>query len=181
MSETAATILAPWANFYIMLGSAAAGLTGLMFVVITIVMGTQRLQQSRDGISTYSTPTVVHFGAALLTAAILVAPWHGERSPAFLTGVLGTVGVAYIARLMLQAKRLTAYTPDVEDWTWYSAVPLVAYAALLVGAILLHDRSANAPFVLAGGAAMLIFIGIRNAWDIVTYLAIGSAEEPPET
>ena len=178
MIEIAATLLAPWANYYIMIGSAAAALTGLMFVVITIVTGAQRTQHSGDGISTYSTPIVVHFGSALLTAAILIAPWQGVRSPAFLTGMLGTVGIAYVARLMLQAKRLTAYTPDIEDWVWYSAVPLLAYGAILTGAVLLHDVSPKGPFVLASGAAMLIFIGIRNAWDIVTYLAIGNAEPP---
>jgi hypothetical protein len=59
-----------------MAGSSAAALTGLMFVVITLVSGTERLRQSPDGISTFSTPTVVHFCAALLVSAVLSAPWR---------------------------------------------------------------------------------------------------------
>ncbi len=33
--------------------------------------------------------------------------------------------------------------------------------------------SVDALFVLAGGVVLLIFIGIRNAWDIVTFIATG--------
>ena len=29
------------------------------------------------------------------------------------------------------------------------------------------------------GVMLLIFIGIHNAWDIVTYLATGAGEDPP--
>ncbi|MBV8117920.1 MAG: hypothetical protein JOZ01_08060, partial [Candidatus Eremiobacteraeota bacterium] len=76
MAENASALLVPWGSFYVMTGSSAAALTGLMFVVITLVMGTQRLTQSRDGVSTFSTPTVVHFCSALFVSALLAAPWH---------------------------------------------------------------------------------------------------------
>ncbi|MBV9232567.1 MAG: hypothetical protein JO030_00880, partial [Candidatus Eremiobacteraeota bacterium] len=35
-------LLAHWANFYVMIGSSAAALTGLMFVVITLVTNMER-------------------------------------------------------------------------------------------------------------------------------------------
>ena len=41
MLEAALSPLAPWQNFYVIIGSAAAALTGLMFVVITLIMGTR--------------------------------------------------------------------------------------------------------------------------------------------
>jgi len=39
----------------------------------------------------------------------------------------------------------------------------------------------QALFALAGGALLLIFIGIRNAWDIVTFIAIGGIDEQPSS
>lgn len=181
MLETASSVLDPWSNFYILIGSAAAGLTGLMFVVITLVMGTERLRKAEDGIATFSTPTVVHFGAALLVSAILSAPWHLLLHPAIVLGLVGLVGVGYLVRIMYRTKRLTAYDPDMEDWAWYSILPFVAYAVILVGAVLLPLVAAQALFVLAFGAALLVFIGIHNAWDIVTYIALGSVDKPPES
>jgi hypothetical protein len=179
MLESAPSVLTPWSNFYIMIGSAAASLTGLMFVVITLVMGTERLKKAEDGISTFSTPTVVHFGAALLVSAILSAPWHWLLHPAILLGLLGSAGVVYLVRIMYRTKRLTNYNPDVEDWAWYAILPFVAYAVTLAGAVMLPFFPAQALFVLALGATLLVFIGIHNAWDIVTYIALGSANEPP--
>ena len=181
MAETASSLLTPWSNFYIMTGSAAASLTGLMFVVITLVTGAERLRKSPDGISTFSTPTVAHFGAALYASAVLSAPWRSLVYPATLLGLTGLFGVVYVSRMVSRTKRLSTYSPDIEDWTWYTVLPIVAYGAILAGAIMLSAIAAGALFALAGGVVLLIFIGIRNAWDIVTYIAVGGADEPPSS
>jgi hypothetical protein len=47
-----------------------------------------------------------------------------------------------------------------------------AYLAILAGAITLVSHPVEALFVFAGGSGLLIFIGIHNSWDIVTYLAV---------
>jgi hypothetical protein len=49
---------------------------------------------------------------------------------------------------------------------------MTAYTVLLVSAILLPGHSTPALFVTAAGLMLLLFIGIRNAWDIVTYVAL---------
>ena len=181
MTETASSILTPWSTFYVMTGSAAATLTGLMFVVITLVTGAERLRKAPDGISTFSTPTVVHFGAALLVSAILIAPWHSLVHPATLLGLAGLFGVVYILRVTFRTRRQSVYSPDIEDWTWFGILPFVAYSAILTAAILLSAIPVGALFALGGSVVFLIFIGIRNAWDIVTYIAVGGLDEPPSS
>ena len=86
----------------------------------------------------------------------------------------------YIARITFLTRRLTAYTPDTEDWAWYGVMPTIAYASIFIGAIALLEIPAKAMFVVAGGVVLLIFTGIRNAWDVVTYLAIEGPQGPPE-
>ncbi len=181
LEPLASSLLAAWSSFYVLTGSAAAALTGLMFVVITLVMGTNRVRRSRDGISTFSTPTVAHFGAALLISAVLSAPWHSLIYPAIVLGLAGLYGVVYVLRLMYRTKRITAYDADFEDWAWYNVLPMVAYGAMVIAAILLFSNISSALFVFAAAVALLIFIGIRNAWDIVTYIAISDAEEPSDS
>jgi hypothetical protein len=178
MTETIASVLTPWSNFYTMIGSSAGALTGLMFVVITLVTRVER-QNTHDGISTFSTPTVVHFCAALLISAILNAPWRSLLGPATLLGLAGLCGVVYVLCIMYRTKRLTMYRPDLDDWAWYTILPFIAYGAILVSAILLPAIPVGALFALAAGVMLLIFIGIRNAWDIVTYIATGGPDEPP--
>src|SRR5438067_6656686 len=76
MQEAAASALGAWRDFYVIAGTAAATLTGLTFVALTLVAGARRTAGSSGGIGAFSTPTVVHFGAALLVAALLSAPWR---------------------------------------------------------------------------------------------------------
>jgi hypothetical protein len=171
--EVAMSLLKAWSGFYLMTSSSAAALTGLMFIVITLVTGTERLQKSPDGISTFSTPTVVHFCAALFISAVLSAPWSGLITPAIVLALAGVYGIVYLLRVTHRTRRLSNYNPDIEDWAWYSVLPFFAYGAILAGAILLAFIPAKGLFVLAGGVLGLIFIGIRNAWDVVTFIAIG--------
>lgn len=179
MTESVPGLLTPWSNFYIMVGSAAAGLTGLMFVVITLVSGTERVRRSPDGISAFSTPTVAHFGTALLVAVVLAAPWRSLVEPAALLGLVGLSGLAYLLRVTAKQMRMTAYEPDLEDWIWYTIFPLIAYGAILAGAITFFTTPSLGMFVLAVGPVLLIFIGIRNAWDIVTFIAVQDSTKPP--
>ncbi len=53
-----------------------------------------------------------------------------------------------------------------------TVLPLVSYTALVVAAILLPSHPVPALFVIAAGTMLLLFIGIHNAWDVVTYTAI---------
>lgn len=178
MSESAQTLLGAWTNFYVMLGSSAAALTGLMFVVITIVSGTERARKTPDGISVFTTPTVIHFAAALLISANFVAPWHSLVGAAVIPGLIGLFCLIHIVRVIFRARRFSAYTPDLEDWTYYTILPIVAHATILAGATLLAISTVTALFMVAGGAVLLIFIGIRNAWDVVTFIVMDSLQEP---
>jgi hypothetical protein len=60
----------------------------------------------------------------------------------------------------------------LEDWIFHCALPLTAYAAILAAAILLRRNPAPSLFVAGGAALLLLFVGIHNAWDAVTYIAL---------
>ncbi len=173
MQEAVLSPLAPWQNFYVIIGSAAATLTGLMFVVITLIAGVRvRVSSPSGALGAFSTPNVVHFGAALLVAAILSAPWQALWNAGLLLGLSGLGGVSYVIIVVRRARRQTDYQPVLEDWLWHTVFPLVSYTALVVAAILLPGHPAPALFVIAAGTMLLLFIGIHNAWDNVTYTAI---------
>ncbi len=176
--ESAPTLLGPWSSFYVMTGSSAAALTGLMFVVITLTNDSERLRRAPDGIATFSTPVVMHLTAALLVSALLCAPWHSLAYVDVLIGLAGLYGIYYVARVFVRAKGLTSYALDLEDWSWYMVLPFLAYSAMLAGAIAARAIPVQALFAVAAAVLSLIFIGIRNAWDIVTFIATGGPDRP---
>ena len=172
--------LTGWESFYVITGSSAGALTGLMFVVITLV-AEARSQSPAHGVAAFTTPTIVHFCVALLVSAILSAPWPALSNAGLPLGVSGLGGLIYAAVVVRRMWRLPTYRPDREDWLWYAACPLVAYTTLVVAAILLPGRPAPALFGIAAVTLVLLFIGIRNAWDTVTFLAVARAESQNES
>ncbi len=159
------SFLTTWQNFYVIIGSAAATLTGLMFVVITLIAGVRvRVSSASGGVAAFGAPTVVHFCAALLVAAILSAPWQVLWHAGLLLGLSGLGGVTYVVIAVRRARRLTDYQPVLEDWLWYTVFPLVSYTALVVAAIVLPGNPAPALFVTGAVTVLLLFIGIHNAW-----------------
>ena len=173
MQEAGVSFLTTWQTFYVIIGSAAATLTGLMFVVISLIVGSRaRVSPGSAGIATFSTPTVVHFGAVLLISTILNAPWPAPWNASLLLGLSGLGGVIYVIIVLRRTRRQTDYQPVLEDWLWHTVFPLVSYTAFVVAAILLPGHPAPALFIIAAGTMLLLFIGIHNAWDNVTYLAL---------
>ena len=70
-----------WDNFYLMLGPAAVGLIGLLFVVVTLTAGFDRSKAIR-GQALYLTPTALHFGMVMVISAIAMAPRLGPAATA---------------------------------------------------------------------------------------------------
>ena len=171
--------LATWSNFYVIVGSSAGALTGLTFVVISL-FGGRRLENPSRGLNAYTTPIVVHFGAVLVIAAILSAPWMTLVPVALLLGLGSLAGLVYAAVVVWRIAHTVSYLPEWDDWLWYGVLPVVAYAAILVSAILLLNHANSALFGIAAGLVLLLAIGIRNAWDVVTYLAFQQLS-PPQT
>src|SRR5690348_16442845 len=73
--ENAMTPLAEWDNFYVIVGSSAGALTGLMFVVVTLIAD-RRAHGGGGDVAAHGTPNVFHFCAVLLVSAMLAAPWQ---------------------------------------------------------------------------------------------------------
>ena len=170
--------LAAWSSFYVMTGSSAAALTGLVFVVTTL-LGSREDLKSSEGVAIFSTPTVMHFGTTLLVAAVLTAPWRSFTGPRICIACVALLGLAYVVRSALRTRRLAEYRLDLDDWIWYAMLPLVTYGTLLGGAMALHRAAGAALYVIAGAVLLMLFIGIRNAWDVAAFIATGGPDRNP--
>lgn len=68
-----------------------------------------------------------------------------------------------------RVRQQTAYKPEFEDWLFHILLPFAAYAMLSISALVANHHARGALFGVATAALMLLFIGIHNAWDAVTY------------
>src|SRR5947209_16292084 len=154
METSAHAVLSQWENFYVIVGSSAGGLTGLMFVVVALVADSS-MPRTPESMNAFGTPNVIHFLATLVIAAILSVPWQRLKDPAHVIGFGALAGIVCVLIVLRRMLRQKGYTMVLEDWVWHFFLPMIAYTTLFVGAAgLSHDQPwsffvvAAVPFVL---------------------------------
>lgn len=165
-------ILGPWHDFFSLVGTAAATLIGLMFVAASV--GTGFFTEERQvGLRTLLSPTVVAFGVVLAACIVGVLPSPIWAAPALLLGCIGALGFTYSVLVWRRMVRHgIAEKIDLEDRIWYAFAPAIAYVGLIGAGIAfaLHCEASTA--LLAAAICMLLLAGIRNAWDMTTWVVL---------
>ena len=172
--------LTEWNDFYVIVGSAAGALIGLQFVVMTLIADRPQARAPEAG-AAFATPTIVYFGVVLLLSAIGTMPWHGLVKLSIIWGVVGVSAIVYTAVVIRRMKGQTAYKPVFEDWLFHVVLPLAAYAMLAISAFAASSYIRRALFFVGAAAVLLLFVGIHNAWDAVTYHVYASKPAPLKT
>jgi len=159
-----------WTSFYSLIGSAAAGLIGLIFIVITLSNRRGRPSSLR-AFALYMTPTIFHFGAALAVSAFIEIPGSGPRETAAVLGLVALAGLACCLRSAMGILRTPGSAPHWSDFWLYAGLPAALYAALIASAAGDWANAAWAARAMAGLLLALLLLGVRNAWDTVTWIA----------
>jgi hypothetical protein len=163
------TPLSVWQDFYVIVGSSAGALIGLQFVVLTLIASRPVGAGTAQAGHAFATPTIVHFGSVLLLAGMMSAPWQEIAPAAVLWGLLGFTGIVYAAVVTRRMQRQSVYKPVFEDWLFHVLLPFAAYTTLAAAAFAAGSHLRLALFGIGAAALLLLFIGIHNAWDAVTY------------
>jgi hypothetical protein len=172
--------LSGWENFYVIVGSSAGALIGLQFVVMTLIADSPLSTDVERASNAFATPSIVHFGAVLLLSALASAPWEGVATAAIVWGVLGVTGSIYVLIVARRMRIQAAYSPVFEDWLFHALLPLLAYVLLTASACAARSMIGTALFGMGTAALLLLFVGIHNAWDAVTYHVFQRKQRRPE-
>ena len=180
MSVSLDQALRDWRDFYMLGGTAAATLVGLMFVFASI--GASRFSDKYLApMRAFITPTVVHFASALFVCLVSIMPCHDERSLGAVLGVGALIGVAYCGGIFAFILRRFAAGLTWEDRAFYALLPLAGYLGLLASSALEFDGRPYDANISAGAAILVLIVaGMRNAWDMTVWMTTrGQTEEPP--
>ena len=172
--------LQDWANFYVIVGSSAAALTGLQFVVMALLNDTSNVVGGEEELSAYATPKIVHFSAVLLISAICAMPHQSDNSLGICLIVTGFAGVIYAAFVWTAAQKTRQYTPVLEDWIFHVILPISGYALLFASGIAELGAHEGALYIVASVVLILLFVSIHNAWDTAVYISQTSRQRAKE-
>jgi hypothetical protein len=162
-----------WAEFYLMAGSAAAVLIGLIFVVVTLMQDRSR-SSVLYGSRLYMGPIVLHMSFVVVLSAAALAPGIDAHSFAIIAGVIAVWGAMRGIYSIAGIQRLRRGGEDEVHWTdtwYYGAIPLVLYMLLARVALGFWHGWVWAEQGLAIVVIGLILLAIRDEYDLVTWLA----------
>jgi hypothetical protein len=160
--------LTPWWNFCLILGGAGGALIGLQFVVMTLIADRPHRRMAEAG-AAFGTPTIVHFSVTVLLSAFLSLPWPSLGPLAITWGTVGLSGFFYVLVIAFRMRRQKAYKPVLYDWLFHFLIPLAAYGFLFMSSLASSRCGIESLYGVAVSGLLILFVGIHNAWDAVTY------------
>ena len=160
-----------WGEFYLLAGSAAAVLIGLIFVVVTLMQDRPR-SYVLTGSRLYLGPVTLHVTFVRVLSSGALVPEIKQQSFAaicaavalwgLIRGLMSTVGISRIKG------------PDKPHWTdvwFYGVIPTALFILLVAVAWAFWAGQMWAVSGVASVITGLLLVSIRNEWDLVTWLA----------
>jgi hypothetical protein len=103
-----------------------------------------------------------------------LTPHLGPAPFAVIAGICALAGTGHLGWVTWRiASPGTPAAPHWSDLWCYGAVPLLLYLLLGATAVAAFQGARWASYAFAADTLALLLIGVRNAWDLVTWLAPG--------
>jgi hypothetical protein len=161
-----------WDSFFQITGEAAATLVGLLFLVVSFSENRDRATMLRAA-SIYLTPSALHFAVVLSISVLAVAPRLpvAVRTGLIAVAALTGLGNAVWACIGMAPRARVSGLAHWSDFWMYGVTPAAVYAGLAATTTELWAGADWAAPAMAVLVLALLLIGVRNAWDLVTWMA----------
>lgn len=171
-------MLEGWEDFYLLIGSAAAALIGLLFVVSTLQNRVER-SKALQGATLYMTPVVFHFAMIVVLSGTAMAPHLERQGVGVATSLWSAIGLVHGAVILVLFNRIKVSNQQHWSDVWcYAVGPTVIYGVMALASWAVWSNVSCAAGVVAGIVVALLLLCIRNAWDLVTWLSPKADSEP---
>jgi hypothetical protein len=155
-----------WQNFYVMVGGAAAALTGLVLVAVSLHLTAilaHPLYRDRAHTSLQGLITILVVAGAMLTPQ----PSSALGIEVLLLGLYWLARFARFIRLFTRVRPHDRAAPG-SLWVWEWLLWLSWVAALVVGGVFLLSGDMRALYVLAPWAVSGFVLIVWNAWVLMS-------------
>lgn len=159
-----------WHDYFIVAGTAAATLVGLLFVGLSLHL---RAVISRPDVRSLARVTLANFGLVLVVSLFMVVPQPGDAVGLQLV-VSGVISFLLIARSVTAATRSGTRTLGLRHTLLRFGFSGLGYAGVIVAGALMSARTYDSGFAtLLSVTIALLVVSLRNSWDLL--VTVGEA------
>jgi hypothetical protein len=164
--------LAGWHDFYMLAGTAAATLVGLLFVGLSLHL---QIVVTTSEVRSLARVTLANFGAMVFMALFMVIPEGASSAGLQLIGV-GIVSFVVAGPSLVGAVRRGEWTFEMSAMqrvrvTLRFGLSGLSYLAIIAAGVLLLSSASAAFTVLLITAVVLLVVSLRNTWDLLVTVA----------
>jgi hypothetical protein len=166
------TELAGWHDFYILAGTAAATLVGLLFVGLSLHL---QIVVTTSEVRSLARVTLANFGTVLFVTIFMVIPQGAAAAGSQLIGV-GIISFVVAGPSLVGAVRSRDWSFDMSAMQRVRValrfgVSGLSYIAIAVAGVLLLLSNSAAFTVLLITTVVLLVVSLRNTWDLLVTVA----------
>ena len=166
-------MLRDWQNFYMLTGAAAATLIGLLFVAISISIGTNlTIQQARNSLRTFVSPILIYYVQVFIVSCLAVMPLQSINILAGVVVILGGLNIFLVFKVCWRILVLHRDEMDFGHWMWHVLLPLITSILFVCVAVGFFDTVQLAGPGLAVANLLCLAIGLRNTWVLTLWLVL---------
>lgn len=167
---------ATWQTFFVLTGTAAATLVGLMFVAVTFGANLVKPETAATA-RAFIDPPFTHFVQVLVMACFAVIPGVKASVLGPLLLVVGTLRLVYLPRVyrLMRAADSVHHDVDLSDWLTTIVLPALCHGLLLAAGVGFIAGWGAAFHLFAAVTIAILVTGVFGAWELILWMVVSNA------
>ena len=166
-----------WHDFYSIVGTAAAGLVGLLFVGLSLHL---RVVVTHEDVKSLARVTLASLGLALVIALFMVIPEpNNPSSTGWNVFGAGAFSLLIIARPLFVGIRSSHRALGFAHLMLRFGLTALSYAAVITSGLILVSGDYQAGLSWMVGVSIVLLVGaLRNSWDLLVTVGAATMTAP---
>lgn len=164
--DTFAQTVMSWHDFYIMTGTAAASLLGLLFVGLSLNLEIISRQENTS-LSGLATQTFGNFLYVLFLSITMLVPDQTPVGVGLPLLIMGFYGTLINGRALVRAVRKPNPAWGAGYIFWRFVGPVLSFIGLLIISFYAFQGNGLMLYWLIAVIAVLLLVATRNSWDLL--------------
>ena len=159
-----------WHDFYLMTGTAAVTLAGLLFVALSLHLD-RLVERNHEHLLGLSRATLASFVVVLVASLMMLVPGMGARLVGMMLAILGAVGCVTLAKFMRSARHHPEGGFSLTQLRRRTLIPLVGYLMIVLSGAGLLLGIPEMLYQMIAACCMLLGNAVGTSWELLVRIA----------
>lgn len=159
-----------WHEFFLMSGTAAVTLAGLLFVALSLHLD-RLVEESHEHLLALARVTLLSYTWALFASMFMLVPAVSQRQTAIMLGAMAIVGLAWLTRVTRAARHHDEAGVSRGLVRRRLLPPVISMILMLLTAIGLAMGIVEMLYMMVGALCMILGNAAGTSWDLLVQIA----------